>query len=59
MCKSLLGKFKQEYESNTDYKVVASNLDKDSNLTVNVRNKYTNSEMWLHVKEKGGKIIWW
>ena len=57
MCKSLLGKFKAIYENNTDLKVVASNLDKDGNLTVTVRNR--DIEMWLHVKEESGKVIWW
>lgn len=57
MCKSLLGKFKKEYEESTNFKVVASNLDKNGNLTVNVKSK--NSEMWLHVKEESGKVIWW
>ena len=57
MYKSLLGKFKKIYENNTDFKVVASNLDKDGNLTVTVRNG--DIEMWLHVKEESGKVIWW
>ena len=58
MCKSLLGKFKKIYEGNTDFKVVASNLDANGNLTVNV--KKDNIEMWLHVKEESnGEIIWW
>ena len=57
MCKSLLGKFKEIYESNTDFKIVASNLDANGNLTVNV--KKDNIEMWLHVEESNGEIIWW
>lgn len=57
MCKSLLGKFKELYESNTDSKVVASNLDANGNLTVNV--KSGDFETWLHVKEINGQIIWW
>lgn len=57
MCKSLLGRFKEIYESNTDFKVVASNLDSNGNLTVDVRNG--DFETWLHVKERDGQIIWW
>ena len=48
MCKSLLGRFKEIYEGGTDFKVVASNLDANGNLTVTVRNG--DFEMWLHVK---------
>ena len=57
MCKSLLGRFKEIYESNTDFRVVASNLDANGNLTVNV--KSGDFETWLHVKEINGQIIWW
>lgn len=57
MCKSLLGRFKEIYEGSTDFKVVASNLDANGNLTVNV--KKDNIEMWLHVEESNGEIIWW
>lgn len=59
MCKALFEKFRELYERVTDFKVVSGSLDKNGNLTVTVKHKDADSEMWLHVKEKGGKIIWW
>ena len=57
MCKSLLGRFKEIYETGTGFKVIASNLDANGNLTVDV--KKDDIEMWLHVKEIDGQITWW
>lgn len=58
MNKTLLERFKEEYESASDFRVVDSNVDINGNLTVTVRDK--DSEMWLHVKEnEKGEIIWW
>lgn len=60
MKKTLLERFKEEYESASDFRVIASDFDIKGNLIVFVKNKYTNSEMWLRVREKeNGEIIWW
>ena len=58
MNKTLLERFKEEYEGTSDFRVVDSNIDINGNLTVTVR--HNDSEMWLHVKEnEKGEIIWW
>ena len=56
---SLLGRFKEKYESETDFKVSWSNLDKEGNLTVGIVDKAGNEKFWLHIGEVNGEIIWY
>lgn len=56
--KSLFGRFKEQYESETGLKVQWSNLDKEGNLTVGIVDKAGNERFWLHVVERNGEIIW-
>lgn len=56
---SLLGRFKEKYERETDFKVSWSNLDKEGNLTVGIVDKAGNKKFWLHIAEHNGEIIWY
>lgn len=58
--KSLLGRFKEIYESGTGYKVQASNLDANGHLKVKILDKDGNYKFWLHVVEReNGQIEWY
>lgn len=57
--KSLLGRFKKIYESETGFKVSWSNIDKDGNLTVGISDDKGTDKFWMHVIEHNGEIIWY
>ncbi len=60
MKKSLLGRFKEIYENETDYHVCWSNLDENGNLTVDIADKKNIERFWLRVKEdENGNIEWY
>ena len=59
MSKSLLGRFKDIYESRTGLKVSWSRLDSNSNLTVGIADKNGKEVTWLHVREVKGVIEWY
>lgn len=58
MSKSLLARFKKQFEEGTEYKVSWSNLDKNGNLTVGIVDS-KGKESWLHVVERNGQIEWY
>ncbi|MGG7058425.1 hypothetical protein ACQPUZ_09025 [Clostridium tertium] len=56
---SLLGRFKEKYESGSDFKVSWSNLDKEENLTVEIVDKKGNEKFCPYIEEFNGEIIWY
>lgn len=57
--KSLLARFKKQFEEETEYKVFWSNLDKEGNLTVGFVDSKGKDKGWLHVKEYPNGDIYW
>lgn len=56
---SLLGRFKEKYEKETDFKVSWSNLDKESNLTVGIVDAAGKELFYLNVREYPNGDIYW
>lgn len=57
---SLYSRFKKEYEEGTNLKIAWSNIDKDGNLTVGIKDKEGNERFYLNVTEnEKGQIIWY